>query len=143
MSKENSEKNGRGGDLAQLRQHRAGQINPCGSVPGRVLGAEIAPLVVGEVNGDLPRKDYLKRLQVPFCDKPIGGSVQGTRKILEFARKNQAPLMSSGLFRHEFGTEHALRLRDTADGGKDVSDRERLLFTRIRKSWPGPAVNLR
>ena len=44
-----------------------------------------------------------------FCDKPIGGTVAGTRKILEFARKHKAPLMSSSLFRHEWGMEAALR----------------------------------
>jgi len=52
-----------------------------------------------------------------FCDKPIGGSVAGTRKILEFARQHKAPLMSSSLFRHEFGMEHALRLRDNNEHG--------------------------
>jgi predicted dehydrogenase len=52
-----------------------------------------------------------------FCDKPIGGSVAGTRKILELARKHKAPLMSSSLFRHEFGMEHSLRLRDAASYG--------------------------
>ena len=45
-----------------------------------------------------------------FCDKPIGGTVAGTRKILEFARKHNAPLMSSSLFRHEWGMEEALRM---------------------------------
>jgi predicted dehydrogenase len=53
-----------------------------------------------------------------FCDKPIGGSVEGTRGILELARKHQAPIMSSSLFRHEFGMEHALRLRDSGEFGK-------------------------
>ena len=38
-----------------------------------------------------------------FCDKPIGGTVEGTRKILEFAKKYKAPLMSSSIYRHEFG----------------------------------------
>jgi hypothetical protein len=52
-----------------------------------------------------------------FCDKPIGGSVAGTRKILELARKHKAPLMSSSLFRHEFGMEHTLRLRDNGEFG--------------------------
>lgn len=52
-----------------------------------------------------------------FCDKPIGGSVEGTRKILELAKKHKTPLMSSSLFRHEFGMEHALRLRDTKEYG--------------------------
>ena len=53
-----------------------------------------------------------------FCDKPIGGTVEGTRKILEFAKKHKAPLMSSSIFRHEFGMEHALRLRDAGEFGK-------------------------
>ena len=53
-----------------------------------------------------------------FCDKPIGGTVAGTRKILEFARKHEAPLMSSSLFRHEWGMEAALRKRDAGDFGK-------------------------
>lgn len=52
-----------------------------------------------------------------FCDKPIGGSPQGTRKILEFARQHGAPLMSSSLFRHEWGAEAALRMRDAGDFG--------------------------
>lgn len=53
-----------------------------------------------------------------FVDKPIGGSVEGTRKILELAKKHKAPIMSSSLFRHEFGMEHALRLRDSGEFGK-------------------------
>lgn len=53
-----------------------------------------------------------------FCDKPIGGTVAGMRKILELAKKHKAPLMSSSLFRHEFGMEHALRLRDAGEFGK-------------------------
>jgi len=53
-----------------------------------------------------------------FCDKPIGGTVEGTRKILELAKKHKAPLMSSSIFRHEFGMEHALRLRDAGEFGK-------------------------
>lgn len=53
-----------------------------------------------------------------FCDKPIGGSVAGTRKILEFAREHKAPLMSSSLFRHEWGIEEALRLRDAGELGE-------------------------
>ena len=52
-----------------------------------------------------------------FCDKPIGGTVAGTRQILELAKKHNAPLMSSSLFRHEFGMEHALRIRDAGEAG--------------------------
>jgi predicted dehydrogenase len=52
-----------------------------------------------------------------FCDKPIGASVAGTRKILEFAREHKAPIMSSSLFRHEWGTEEALRLKEAGELG--------------------------
>jgi len=59
----------------------------------------------------------LKKGLPTFCDKPIGGSVAGTKKILEFARKNGAPIMSSSLFRHEQGMEAALRYRDAGTFG--------------------------
>jgi predicted dehydrogenase len=52
-----------------------------------------------------------------FCDKPIGGTVRETRKILDFAVKHKAPLMSSSIFRHEFGMEQALRMRDSGEFG--------------------------
>ncbi len=59
----------------------------------------------------------LKKGLPTFCDKPIGGTVAGTRKILQFAKEHGAPLMSSSLFRHEFGMEQALRLRDSGEHG--------------------------
>jgi predicted dehydrogenase len=59
----------------------------------------------------------LRRGLPTFCDKPIGGSVAGTRKILQFARAHKAPLMSSSLFRHQWGTQQALRLRDSGEFG--------------------------
>jgi predicted dehydrogenase len=59
----------------------------------------------------------LERGLPTFCDKPIGGSPAGTRKILELARKGNAPLMSSSLFRHEQGMEAALRKRDSGEFG--------------------------
>lgn len=52
-----------------------------------------------------------------FCDKPIGGTVEGTRKILEFARKHKAPLMSGSIFNHEWGMEAAKRMRDSGEFG--------------------------
>jgi predicted dehydrogenase len=52
-----------------------------------------------------------------FCDKPIGETVAGTRKILEFARKHNAPLMSSSLYRHQWGTEEALRMKRSGEFG--------------------------
>jgi predicted dehydrogenase len=59
----------------------------------------------------------LRRGLPTFCDKPIGGTVAETRRILELAREHKAPLMSSSLFRHEFGMEQALRLRDLGEAG--------------------------
>ena len=69
-----------------------------------------------------------------FCDKPIGGTVAGTRKILEFARKHRTPLMSGSIFRYEWGMEAALRMRDSGEFGaiEHVSAR---LFSRY--SLPG------
>lgn len=46
-----------------------------------------------------------------FCDKPIGGTVAGTRQILDFARRHQAPLMSASIFRYEWGVEEVRRLQ--------------------------------
>ena len=70
----------------------------------------------GEDHFDLVAPGLRKGLPT-FCDKPIGGSVAGTRAILEFARKHRAPLMSSSLFRHEWGMEAALRARDSGEFG--------------------------
>ena len=59
----------------------------------------------------------LERGLPTFCDKPIGETVAGTRKILEFARKHKAPLMSSSLYRHQWGTEEALRIKASGEFG--------------------------
>jgi len=89
---------------------------------------------LGEDHFDLVAPGLAKGLPT-FCDKPIGGTVAGTRKILEFARKHKAPLMSSSIFRHEWGMEAALRMRDSKDFGpiEFVSAR---LHSRYRlESW--------
>jgi hypothetical protein len=70
----------------------------------------------GEDHFDLVAPALKKGLPT-FCDKPMGGTVANTRKILELAHQRGAPLMSSSLFRHEFGMEHALRLRDGKEFG--------------------------
>jgi predicted dehydrogenase len=70
----------------------------------------------GEDHFDLVAPGLARGLPT-FCDKPIGGTVAGTRQILEFAQKHQAPLMSSSLFRHEWGLEAALRKRDSGEFG--------------------------
>ena len=70
----------------------------------------------GEDHFDLVAPGLRKGLPT-FCDKPIGGTVAGTRKILEYARQHKAPIMSSSLFRHEWGMEAALRARDSGEFG--------------------------
>jgi predicted dehydrogenase len=70
----------------------------------------------GEDHFDLVAPGLRKGLPT-FCDKPIGETPEGTRKILEFARQHQAPLMSSSLFRHEWGAEAAQRMRDSGEFG--------------------------
>ncbi len=70
----------------------------------------------GEDHFDLVAPGLRKGLPT-FCDKPIGGTVEGTRKILEFARQHKAPIMSSSLFRHQLGTEAAVRKRDSGQFG--------------------------
>ncbi len=59
----------------------------------------------------------LRRGLPTFCDKPIGGTVAETRRILDLAREHNAPLMSASIFRYEFGMEQALRMRDSGDFG--------------------------
>lgn len=70
----------------------------------------------GEDHFDLVAPGLAKGLPT-FCDKPIGGTVAETRKILDFAKKHNTPIMSSSLFRHEFGMEQAVRMRDSGDFG--------------------------
>ena len=70
----------------------------------------------GEDHFDLVAPGLARGLPT-FCDKPIGGTVANTRKILEFARQHKAPIMSSSLFRHQWGTETALRMKATGEFG--------------------------
>src|SRR5665213_993812 len=88
---------------------------------------------LGEDHFDLVAPGLAKGLPT-FCDKPIGGTVEGTRKILEFARKHKTPLMSSSCWRYEWGMEAAQRMRDSGEFGpiEHVSAR---LFSRY--SLPG------
>ena len=88
---------------------------------------------LGDDHFDLVAPGLAKGLPT-FCDKPIGGDVAGTRKILEFARKHKTPLMSSSCWRYEWGMEAALRMRDSGEFGalEHVSAR---LFS--RSSLPG------
>ena len=71
---------------------------------------------LGEDHFDLVAPGLAKGLPT-FCDKPIGGTVAGTKKILEFAKKHKAPIMSGSIFGYEWGMESALRMRDSGDFG--------------------------
>jgi len=97
--------------------------------PGVQVAGSVAELVkevdavwMGDASGrgndhyDLVAPGLEKGLPT-FCDKPIGGTVEGTRRILKLAQERRAPLMSSSLFRHEWGMEQALRMRDSGEHG--------------------------
>ena len=71
---------------------------------------------VGDDHFDLVAPGLAKGLPT-FCDKPIGGTVAGTKKFLDFARQHQTPLMSSSAWRYEWGMEGALRMRDSGEFG--------------------------
>jgi len=71
---------------------------------------------LGEDHYDLVAPGLAKGLPT-FCDKPIGGTVEGTKKILEFAKKNKAPIMSGSIFCYEWGMEAAQRMRDSGEFG--------------------------
>src|SRR4051812_11910331 len=71
----------------------------------------------GEDHFDLVAPGLARGLPT-FCDKPIGGTVAGTKKILDFARQHNAPIMSSSIFRHEWGMDNALRMRDSGEVGQ-------------------------
>lgn len=86
------------------------------------MASEVDAIWMGDASGkgedhfDLVAPGLAKGLPT-FCDKPIGGTVAGTRKILDFAKKHNAPIMSSSIFRYEWGMEAALRMRDSGEFG--------------------------
>jgi predicted dehydrogenase len=53
-----------------------------------------------------------------FCDKPIGETVAGTRKILDFARQHKAPILSGSIFSYEWGVEEVRRLQARGELGE-------------------------
>jgi len=71
---------------------------------------------VGDDHFDLVAPGLAKGLPT-FCDKPIGGTVAGTRKILDFAKQHKAPIMSGSIFNFEQGMQQAKRLRDSGEHG--------------------------
>jgi predicted dehydrogenase len=89
---------------------------------------------LGEDHFDLVAPGLARGLPT-FCDKPIGGTVAGTRKILEFARKHHAPLMSASAWRYEWGMEAALRMRDAGEFGPLEHVSARLYSRYKRESW--------
>ncbi len=88
----------------------------------------------GEDHFDLVAPGLAKGLPT-FCDKPIGGAVEGTRRILEFARKHNAPLMSGSIFNYEWGMEAALRMRDSGEFGPIEHVSARLHSRYKRDNW--------
>lgn len=79
------------------------------------MAQEVDAIWLGDASGtgddhfDLIAPGLAKGLPT-FCDKPIGQTVAGTRKILEFARQHKAPLMSGSIFSFEWGVEEVRRL---------------------------------
>ena len=87
------------------------------------MAEEVDALWLGDASGtgddhfDLLAPGLAKGLPT-FCDKPIGETVAGTRKILEFARQHRAPLMSASIFRYEWGVEETRRLQAAGELGE-------------------------
>ena len=87
------------------------------------MAEEVDAIWLGDASGtgddhfDLIAPGLAKGLPT-FCDKPIGGTVAGTRKILEFARQHKAPLMSGSIFSYEWGVEEVRRLLAKGDVGR-------------------------
>ncbi len=87
------------------------------------MAGEVDAIWMGDASGkgddhfDLVAPGLARGLPT-FCDKPIGGTVAGTRQILEFAKQHNAPLMSGSIFNYEWGMEAALRMRNAGDFGQ-------------------------
>jgi predicted dehydrogenase len=104
------------------------------------MAGEVDAIWMGDASGkgedhfDLVAPGLARGLPT-FCDKPIGGTVEGTRKILDFARKHKAPLMSGSIFNHEWGMEAAKRMRDSGEFG-DIEHVSARLHSRYRlEGW--------
>jgi predicted dehydrogenase len=102
------------------------------------MAGEVDAIWMGDASGkgedhfDLVAPGLARGLPT-FCDKPIGGTVEGTRKILDFARKHKAPLMSGSIFNHEWGMEAAKRMRDSGEFG-DIEHVSARLHSRYQLS---------
>lgn len=71
---------------------------------------------LGEDHFDLLAPAIEKGLPI-FCDKPIGATVPQVKKVLEYAKKYDAPFMSSSIFCHQWGTTQARHLIDSGEHG--------------------------
>ena len=86
------------------------------------MAGEVDAIWMGDASGqgedhfDLVAPGLAQGLPV-FCDEPVGGTVAGTRQILEFARRHKAPLMSGSIFNYEWGMEAARRMRNSGEFG--------------------------
>ena len=104
------------------------------------MAAEVDAIWMGDASGqgedhfDLVAPGLARGLPT-FCDKPIGGTVKGTKKLLDFARKHNAPIMSGSIFNYEWGMEAARRMRDSGEFG-DIEHVSARLQSRHRlEAW--------
>lgn len=71
---------------------------------------------LGEDHFDLLAPAIEKGLPI-FCDKPIGADTAQVKKVLDYAKKYNAPFMSSSIFCHQWGTTQARRMIDSGEFG--------------------------
>ena len=104
------------------------------------MAAEVDAIWLGDASGkgedhfDLVAPGLSRGLPT-FCDKPIGGTVEGTKKILALAREHKAPIMSTSIFRYEWGMEAALRMRESGDFGPLEHVSARLMSRYTLPGW--------
>lgn len=71
---------------------------------------------LGDDHFDLLAPAIEKGLPI-FCDKPVGADVAQVKKVLDYCKKYNAPLMSSSIFCHQWGTQQARRMIDSGEFG--------------------------
>jgi predicted dehydrogenase len=100
--------------IAQLFADSFPGVQVCTSL--EKMADEVDAVWLGDASGtgddhfDLLAPALTKGLPT-FCDKPIGETVAGARKILDFARAHNAPLLSGSIFSYEWGVEEVRRLQ--------------------------------
>lgn len=99
--------------IAKLFTEAFPGVEVCTSL--KKMAQEVDAIWLGDASGfgedhfDLIAPGLAKGLPT-FCDKPIGETVAGVKKILAFAKEHKAPLMSGSIFRYEWGIEEVRRL---------------------------------